>query len=208
MPTATAHPRVMIEAVWPRPGVVREVVLVLAGALLIALAAQIQVPLPFSPVPVTGQTFAVLLLGALYGSRRGAATVLAYLVFGAAGLPVFAGAAAGAARLVGPTAGYLVGFAVAAFVVGALAERGWDRRSWTTAGAMVLGNLVIYAFGVAWLSRFVGWDKVMATGVLPFVAGDAAKIVLATLLLPVGWRFMRRSAGGNPGDNGGRAGAP
>jgi biotin transport system substrate-specific component len=198
----------MIETVWPRAGVAREIVLVLGGALLIALAAQIRIALPFSPVPVTGQTFAVLLLGALYGRTRGVATVLAYLGLGAVGFPVFAGGAAGAARLVGPTAGYLAGFVAAAFVVGALAERGWDRRPWTTAAAMVIGSLVIYAAGVVWLSRFVGWDKVFATGVLPFLAGDAAKIVLATALLPVGWKVVRRSVGGNPGDNGGRTGAP
>jgi biotin transport system substrate-specific component len=198
----------MIEAVWPRPGVAREVVLVLGGAILIALAAQIQIPLPFSPVPVTGQTFAVLLLGALYGSKRGAATVLTYLVLGTVGFPVFAGGAAGAARLMGPTAGYLVGFIAAAFVVGALAERGWDRRPWTTAGAMILGNLIVYAVGVAWLARFVGWDKVLATGVLPFLAGDALKIALAMLLLPAGWRLLGRAAGSDARDNGRRNGAP
>jgi biotin transport system substrate-specific component len=198
----------MIEAVWPRPGVAREVVLVLGGAILIALAAQIRIALPFSPVPVTGQTFAVLLLGALYGSRRGVATVLTYLVLGSIGLPVFAGGAAGVARLAGPTAGYLAGFIAAAFVVGALAERRWDRRPWTTAAAMILGNAVIYALGVAWLSKFVGWDKVLATGVLPFLAGDALKIALAMLLLPAGWRLLGRAAGSDAGDNGRRSGAP
>lgn len=194
MQGATSHPRVLIEAVWPGSGVVREVMLVLGGALLIALAARIQIPLPFSPVPVTGQTFAVLLLGALYGSKRGLATVLTYLVLGAVGLPVFAGGAAGVARLAGPTAGYLAGFLAAAFVVGALAERGWDRRPWTTAAAMILGNLVIYVAGVAWLVRFVGWEAVLAAGVVPFLVGDALKIALATLLLPAGWRVLRRSA--------------
>jgi biotin transport system substrate-specific component len=184
----------MIEAVWPGAGVVRQVILVLGGSLLIALAARIQIPLPFSPVPVTGQTFAVLLLGALYGSKRGLATVLTYLVLGTLGLPFFAGGASGLARLAGPTGGYLVGFVAAAFVVGVLAERGWDRRLWTAAVAMILGNLVIYAAGVAWLARFVGWDAVLATGVLPFLAGDALKIALATLLLPAGWKLLRRSA--------------
>jgi len=197
----------MIEVVWPRAGVAREVALVLGGALLIALAAQLQIPLPFSPVPVTGQTFAVLLLGALYGSKRGPAAVLAYVILGAMGLPVFAGGASGVARLIGPTAGYLVGFLAAAFVVGTLAERGWDRRAGTTAAAMLLGNLVVYVAGVMWLSRFVGWDKVLATGVLPFLPGDALKIALATLLLPAGWRLVRRSAGGNTRGNGGRTGA-
>jgi biotin transporter BioY len=108
----------------------------------------------------------------------------------------------------GPTAGYLVGFIAAAFVVGALAERGWDRRPWTTAGAMILGNLIIYAVGVAWLARFVGWDKVLATGVLPFLAGDALKIALAMLLLPAGWRLLGRAAGSDARDNRRRNGAP
>jgi len=180
----------MIEAVWPTPGVGREAALIAGGSLFIALASQLQVPLPFSPVPVTGQTFAVLLLAAIYGSRRGPAAVLTYLTLGFIGLPVFAGGAFGAARLLGPTAGYLVGFVGAAFVVGTLSERGWDRRPWTTAASMILGNLLIYITGVAWLSGFVGSKSVLAVGVLPFLAGDAIKIALATLLLPAGWKCI------------------
>jgi biotin transport system substrate-specific component len=186
--------RVMIDAVWPTAGARREVILILGGSLLIALAAQLQILLPFSPVPVTGQTFAVLLLGALYGSRRGPATVVTYLTLGAIGLPVFAGGAAGLARLVGPTAGYLVGFVAAAFAVGSLSERGWDRRPWTTSASMVVGNLIIYATGIFWLSRFVGWEAVLNTGLLPFLPGDALKIALATILLPSGWRIVGRGA--------------
>jgi biotin transport system substrate-specific component len=188
----TCH-RVMIEAVWRKSGVGREVALMLGGSLLIALSAQLRLVLPFSPVPMTGQTFAVLLLGALYGSQRGPATVLTYLALGAMGLPVFAGGAFGVARLVGPTAGYLVGFVAAAFVVGFLSERGWDRKPWTTALSMILGNGMIYVAGVLWLSRFVGWQAVLTTGVLPFLAGDALKIALATILLPTGWRLIGRS---------------
>ncbi len=188
----TSH-RVMIEAVWRTSGVSREVALILGGSLLIALAAQFQVVLPFSPVPITGQTFAVLLLGALYGSRRGPATVVTYLALGGLGLPVFAGGAFGVARLVGPTAGYLVGFVAAAFVVGFLSERGWDRKPWATAVSMLIGNGLIYVAGVLWLSRFVGWPAVLSTGVLPFLAGDALKIALATVLLPAGWKLIGRS---------------
>ena len=161
--------------------------------LLIALAAQFQILLPFSPVPVTAQTFVVLLLGALFGSRRGPATVVAYLTLGAVGVPVFAGGAAGFARFVGPTAGYLVGFVVAAFAVGSLSERGWDRRPWTTAASMIIGNVIIYATGSLWLSRFVGFEAVLVTGVLPFLLGDALKIALATILLPAGWRIIGRA---------------
>jgi biotin transport system substrate-specific component len=180
----------MVDAVWPTAGVWREVGLILGGSLLIALAAQIQIRLPFSPVPVTGQTFAVLLLGALYGSRRGPATVVTYLTLGAFGLPLFAGGAAGLARFAGPTAGYLAGFVAAAFVVGWLSERGWDRRPWTNAASMFIGNLIIYAIGIIWLGRFVGSEAVLNMGVIPFLAGDALKIALAAILLPLGWRII------------------
>ena len=193
MEAADSGHRVMIEAVWLKSGVGREVALMLGGALLIALSAQLQVVLPFSPVPITGQTFAVLLLGALYGRKRGPATVVTYLALGALGLPVFAGGAFGVARLVGPTAGYLVGFVAAAFVVGVLSERGWDRKPWTTAVSMIIGNGMIYVAGVLWLSRFVGWPTVLSTGVLPFLAGDALKIALAMVLLPAGWKLIGRS---------------
>jgi len=184
--------RVMIDAVWPTAGAWRELALILGGSLLIALAAQLQILLPFSPVPVTGQTFAVLLLGALYGSRRGPATVVTYLALGALGLPVFAGGAAGLARFVGPTAGYLLGFVAGSFAVGSLSELGWDRRPWTTAVSMVIGNMIVYTIGILWLSRFVGWEAVWSTGVFPFLPGDALKIALATIMLPSGWRMIGR----------------
>jgi biotin transport system substrate-specific component len=193
METAETRHSVMIEAVWVKAGVGREVALILGGSLLIALSAQLQFILPFSPVPITGQTFTVLLLGALYGSKRGPATVMTYLTLGIMGLPVFAGGAFGVARLVGPTAGYLVGFLAAAFVVGLLSERGWDRKPWTTAASMIIGNCIIYMIGVLWLSRFVGWQAVLSTGFLPFLAGDALKIALSTILLPAGWKLIGRS---------------
>jgi len=193
MEAADTYHRVMIEAVWLKSGIGREIALILGGSLLIALSAQLRFVLPFSPVPITGQTFAVLLLGALYGSKRGPATVVTYLALGAVGLPVFAGGAFGIARLVGPTGGYLVGFVAAAFVVGLLSERGWDRKLWTTAVGMIIGNGIIYVAGVLWLSRFVGWPAVLSTGVLPFLAGDALKIALATILLPAGWKLIGRA---------------
>lgn len=126
---------VLVDAVWPKKGRRRLVFLVVAGSVLIALLAQLEIPL--QPVPITGQTFGVLLVGALLGSRLGAVTVLTYLAWGAIGLPVFAGGISGPARLVGPTGGYLVGFVGAAFLVGWLSERGWDRRILTTAVAML-----------------------------------------------------------------------
>jgi biotin transporter BioY len=166
--------------------------LVIAGSLFIALSAQLAVRLPFSPVPITGQTLAVLLTGALLGSRRGALSTLAYIAEGLAGLPVFAGGAAGIMHLFGPTGGYLVGFVAAAFVAGRLAERGWDRHMAWAAVAMLLGNLVLYAPALAWLSRFVGAEKALALGLYPFIAGDLLKIGFAAAMLPLGWKLVRR----------------
>jgi biotin transport system substrate-specific component len=174
-----------------RKGLTYDALLVVAGSLLIALSAQLSILLPFSPVPITGQTFAILFLGALLGSRRGAAAVLAYLAEGAAGLPVFAGGASGLPYMLGPTGGYLVGFVVAAFAVGALAERGWDRGVLTTIAAMVVGNLIIYVCGVGYLSTVMGSaERAIAAGMTPFLVGDALKIALAAALLPLGWRVV------------------
>ncbi len=174
-----------------RSALLYDAALVLAGSLLIALSAQVAIPLPFSPVPVTGQTMAVLLVGALLGSRRGSLAVLVYIAQGLAGMPVFAGGAAGPARLLGPTGGYLVGFVLAAYLVGLLAERGWDRRVGTTAAAMALGNMVIYAVGALWLAVFVGGlVPALTAGVLPFIPGDLVKIAAAALLLPAGWKLL------------------
>ena len=172
-----------------------DISLVLGGSILIALCTQVAIGYP---VPVTGQTFAVLMAGMLLGSRRGALCVLAYLAQGAAGLPVFAHGKAGLVVLFGPTGGYLVGFVAAAYVVGILAERGWDRRAGTTVLAMVLGNLVLYAGGLIWLTCLVhlfgkslGGGSVLAIGLVPFLAGDILKIILAAALLPAGWKLIR-----------------
>lgn len=187
----TARP-IVLAWIGPRAMPAR-LLLVVTGSLLIALAAQVAVPLPFSPVPVTGQTFAVLLVGAALGARLGAAAVLVYLAEGAVGLPVFApGGPLGAARFVGPTGGYLVGFAAAAYVVGALAERGWDRRLLTAALAMLVGEIAIYAFGLAGLSRFVPAERLLGAGLLPFIPGDLVKLALAAIALPVAWRLLGR----------------
>lgn len=166
-----------------------DILLVASGSLLVALLSQLRVQIGFSPVPITGQTLAVLLVGATMGSRRGALAMLAYLAEGAMGLPVFAGAG-GAARLFGPTGGYLVGFVVAAFIVGWLAEHGWDRRPISTALAMLAGNAALYLFGVSWLAVLVGSDKSLALGLYPFIVGDLLKLVLAMVLLPAGWWLM------------------
>jgi len=168
-----------------------KVVLVLSGSALIALAAQVRIPLPFSPVPVTGQTFAVLLVAAALG-RLGLWSVIAYLIEGAAGLPVFAGGTFGVATIVGPTGGYLIGFALAAALVGSAAERGWDRHLATALAAMLLGEVAIYACGLAWLARFPLPVPLVEAGLLPFIPGDVVKMVLAALALPSAWRLVRR----------------
>ena len=163
--------------------------LVAGGSLIVALAAQVAVRLSFSPVPVTGQTLAVLLVGALLGSRRGAASMLTYLAQGLIGLPVFAAGASGLAYAMGPTGGYLAGFVAAAFVTGYLAERGWDRSVLRTALAMLAGNAAIYALGLSWLSLYVG-PQALALGALPYLAGDVTKLILAAIALPAGWKLI------------------
>ena len=167
-----------------------DVALIIGGSLLIGLCAHTKVWLPFSPVPVTGQTFAVLMIGALLGARRGCLAVLAYIMEGAAGLPVFA-LGAGPAVLVGPTGGYLFGFIPAAYITGRLAENGWDRRIGTTVLAMVFGNLAIYSFGLFWLCCLTGFNTMVLTlGLYPFIVGDMVKIILAAILLPSGWKLL------------------
>lgn len=169
--------------------VLAQLVLVLAGSALLAISAQIKIPL--YPVPVTGQTLVVLMIGMAYGSRLGAATLLAYLVEGGMGLPVFAGGGAGWATLAGPTGGYLIGFLVAAFILGLLAERGMGRGPVSTALAMIVGTALIYVFGVMHLSGFIGFEKAVAAGLLPFLYGDALKLVVAAGLMPLAWRGVR-----------------
>jgi biotin transport system substrate-specific component len=171
----------------------RSALVVVGFSLLTAAAAQVVVPLPFTPVPLTGQTFAVLLTGALLGPRLGALAMLAYLAEGAAGLPFFRGGAGGVTHFAGATAGYLLAFPAAAYVTGHLAERGWDRRFVTAAAAMALGSLVILACGWAWLAlMFKGGAEAFRLGVAPFLPGDVLKVALAAAALPSGWALLRR----------------
>lgn len=173
-----------------RYALVYDLALIIGGSLLIAVSAQIAIGYP---VPVTGQTFAVLMIAALFGSRRGVACVLTYLAEGAAGLPFFAQANAGLIVFRGFTGGYLVGFVVAAFVVGLLAERGWDRKFRTTVLTMLIGNIIIYAFGLAWLSYLTDAGRAIAEGLYPFIPGDILKTVLAAALLPSAWKVLAPS---------------
>ena len=162
---------------------------VIAGIAVLAVSAHIKIP--FYPVPVTMQTLAVLAIGMTYGTRLSGATVLGYLGAGAAGAPVFAGGA-GIAYMMGPTGGYLLGFFVAAIVLGALAERGWTRSMITTAAAMVLGNAIIYLLGVSWLANLIGSAKAFEFGLLPFLYGDALKLVIAAVGVPFLWSKLHQ----------------
>ena len=173
-------------------GLTKQIALIIAFSLLTALAAQVVVPNPFSDVPITGQTFAVLLTGALLGSRLGALAMIAYLVEGASGLPFFYGGRGGVPHLLfSPTAGYLWSYPVAAFIVGRLAERGWDKRFLTAAAAMFVGSAVILLGGMSWRARFMSIEQAFLTSVVPFLIGDIIKITLAALVLPSGWALLR-----------------
>ena len=168
----------------------RDLVLIVTGSLLLAVLAQVGFPLPFTPVPLTGQTFGILLLGAALGSRRGFTSMLLYILEGGLGLPFFARGASGWHVLVGATAGYLVGFVIAAYVIGLLAERGLERTVRTSFLPFLIGTLVIYLFGVSWLAILLGsFSKAILAGLLPFLIGDVIKLVLATLALPAAWRL-------------------
>ena len=176
-------------------------VTIVAGAALTALAAQIALPVPGSPVPVTGQTFAVLLTAAALGPLRGLASQGLYLALGLVGLPVFAGAAHGPHVVFGASGGYLVGFLVAAAIVGAGARRGADRSPLRTLLLFALASVVIYAIGTAWLCLDTGMSASagIAAGVTPFIPGDVAKALLAAGLLPGAWRLLGRGAAGADG---------
>jgi len=171
---------------------VRQVGLVIGFSLLTALAAQIVIPI--GPVPITGQTFAVLLTGALLGSRLGAMAMIAYLLEGASGLPFFAGGHFGLAHLMGPTGGYLIAFPAAAFITGAFAEQGWDRRFLTAAAAMFIGSIVIIVCGCAWFALLTrsSLSAAFRLSVVPFIPGEIIKILLAAAVLPSGWKLLRR----------------
>ncbi|MEV0527794.1 biotin transporter BioY [Streptomyces sp. NPDC050439] len=190
-----------IAAVSSRPGQVladllpasraKDAAFVLGGAALTGIAAQIAVPVPGSPVPVTGQTFAALLVGTALGARRGFLSLAVYALVGMAGMPWFAEAGSGVAA---PSLGYVLGMLLAATVAGALARRGGDRSVLRTAGTMVLGSAIIYAVGVPYLAAATGMSmsQAVAAGLTPFLIGDAVKAALAMGVLPTAWKFLDR----------------
>lgn len=194
MSTSFAKPETLIGTALAPLDWTRSVGLVLAFSLLMALSAQIVFPI--GPVPITGQTFVVLLTGALLGSRLGAITMIVYLVEGTSGLPFFYGGNGGLIHLLGPTGGYLVAFPAAAFITGAFAEHDWDRRFATAVAAMAIGSLVITLSGWSWFAILTNTSmtEVFKHTVLPLIPGDIIKIVLAAAALPAGWALLQRKA--------------
>ena len=186
-------------AVFPRSSALTEAVFVVGGIGFISLLAQISIPVPGSPVPVTGQTLAVLLIGTTYGARLGVITFASYLLAGIAGAPIFAPSATsanhGIDRLVGATGGYLVGMLVASFVLGYLADRKADQKFRTSFPALLFGDLIIFTFGLAWLhaSLDMTWAATFKAGFTPFIVGEAIKIAITATSLPMVWRKISRS---------------
>jgi biotin transport system substrate-specific component len=197
MTTLVQNQQTLIQTLWPADNaLVRNIILAVVGSIALWASAKIQIP--FYPIPITMQTFVVLVIGMTFGWKLGGATLLLYLAEGAMGLPVLAGTpekGIGIAYMVGPTGGYLLGMLVAAVVVGWLAENGWDRRVVTTALSMLIGTAIIYAFGLAWLGAVLGWDKpILSFGLIPFIPGDIAKLVLAAMVLPTAWKLLGKKS--------------
>jgi biotin transport system substrate-specific component len=173
---------------------VRDIALVVAGALFIYLTARIAIPIPGTPVPITGQTFGVLLVGGALGLRRGLAATALYVLLGVAGLPFFAEGQGGLSVIGSVRGGYLIGFIAAGAVVGRLAELGWDRHIGGALGAMLVGSVVIYAVALPWMKVVTGWslEETIARGLTPFLVGDIIKLVLAAVLFPAAWWVVGR----------------
>ncbi len=193
---------VLSEAVLPRQGnalLVKRVVLVALGVALLAVAAKIKVPLWPSPVPITMGTFAVLTIGAAYGARLGLVTIAGYMLIGMLGFDIFQSSTNelnGVQYMMGGTGGYLVGYVMATVLLGVLAQRGWDRSVLWMALAMLLGNILLYIPGLAWLGALYGLDKpILAWGLTPFIVGDVLKLALAALVLPAAWKLVGRARG-------------
>jgi biotin transport system substrate-specific component len=186
-------------AVLPRSSLLTDVLLALGGAAFVGLAAQVSFRLGFTPVPITGQTFAVLLVGAAYGSVLGAASLSLYLLLGIVGVPLYADHKHGWDVFSGATGGYIVGFVLAAALTGYLAERGWDKRFASSVTMMLTGSVVIYLCGSIWLHHWlhVNWNTTLVDGVYPFVPGDLVKLYLAAAALPAAWELVRRIRGGS-----------
>lgn len=184
-------------AVFAPSSVLVDVLLVFAGAALVAASAQVAIPLPFTPVPITGQTFSVVLVGASLGALRGTASLALYVAVGLIGAPIYTDGASGWATVSGASGGYLLGFVLAAAVTGWLAERRWDRRFSSAVAAMLTGNVVIYLVGLPWLAAVLdtNLERTLELGLYPFVPGNILKLYLAGALLPAAWRLVEWTCG-------------
>ncbi len=171
-----------IETLTKRNSVVITISTAFAGSLVLALLARLSIPVPFSPIPITGQTFGVLCLGALLGSHIGTLSILMYISEGLVGLPVFAGGSLGFLYLFGPTGGYLMGFIPSVYLVGFLSEKGFTSKISTILITMILGTSVIFIFGISWLAITAGFETVLLIGLYPYLPGAAIKILLATIV--------------------------
>jgi biotin transport system substrate-specific component len=193
-----SHTATLRVAAFPRATLITDALLVLAGTGLVAAAAQVSFKLPFTPVPITGQTFAVVLVGASLGSVRGTASLMLYLWLGVAGAPIYAHHDSGWNVITSASGGYIVGFVLAAAVTGFLAERGWDRRFSSSIGGMLTGNVIVYLVGLPWLAVVLNTnlEKTLEYGLYPFVPGDTFKLYLAAAVLPTTWRLVERFRGG------------
>ncbi len=192
---SSVTPSNLSATVLPRTSAISKGLLIFGGALFLAALAQVAIPVPGSPVPVTGQTLGVLLLATAYGANLGASTFALYLLIGLAGAPVFANQGHGLERLIGPTGGYLVGMLIASWVLGALAGRKWDQRFLSAITTMFIGNIIIFTFGLIWLHEYTGkdWAWTFGAGLTPFIFGEILKIVIAGTSLPAPWKVVGRS---------------
>ncbi|ETA53801.1 biotin transporter BioY [Ponticoccus alexandrii] len=198
----TMNRNVLAEAFGANEGTalrVKQVALFVAGIAFLAVMAKIKVPVPGSPVAMGMGTFAVLTVGAAYGARLGLATIMGYMILGMLGFDIFQSSTAdlnGIEYMMGGTGGYLLGYVIAVGMMGVLARKGWDRSAPKMAGAMLLGNVVLYVPGLIWLGMLYGFDKpILAWGLTPFLLGDFVKLALAALILPAAWKLIGRARG-------------
>ncbi|MFV0359793.1 biotin transporter BioY [Tropicimonas sp.] len=194
--------KALVEAIGPSEGTalrIKQAVLVVTGIAMLAIMAQIKVPVPGSPVAMNMGTFAVLTIGAAYGPRLGLVTILGYMLVGALGFDVFQSSTAelnGISYMMGSTGGYLVGYVLATVALGWFARFGWDRSAPKMALAMLIGNVILYVPGLLWLGQLYGWDQpILAWGLTPFVVGDAIKLALAAMFLPAAWKLVGKARG-------------
>ena len=169
----------------------KNILLILSGTIFLALMSQLTIPLPFTPVPITGQTFAVMFIGLVYGKKLGSSTLLTYIAAGSAGLPVFAGFSGGLPFFT-PSGGYIIGFFFAALICGYFADKGWTKSPVKLISVLIIAHAVLYFFGLLQLNIFLPNKNIFAIGLYPFIAGDVIKMMILSALLPTVWKFTEK----------------